>query len=208
VNQLFSLLATKFDLPAFNPTPALSSFDQLTLNEDLQPWADLMRQMHSMSIEEIEKQRAEGVDVSQEVLDAYPFIRFPASLQAIQEKEAALRVRLPDDYKSFLQVTNGTGFSGVESIPNLLPVEELEWQEAGECGFDDLRLDTFPTSVTSQASSITQTPEEFTENVLQISDPDQDEIICLLDPVYVWKTWTWLAEKRNIPVGNGQEEWV
>jgi len=213
INQLLSVLATKFDLPAPENPPALPSLDQLTLNTETQHWADLMRRMHSISLQKVENERAQGVDVSQETLDAYPFIRSPATAQAIREKETALGVQLPSDYKNFLQVTNGTGFSGVGSIPNLLPVEELEWQQASECGFEELRLDTFPPSVTSQLSTIELSSEEFSdapafERVLQISDPDQDAIICLLDPEYVRKTWTWLAERRSIPVGNGQDPWL
>ncbi|KAH8802970.1 hypothetical protein F5884DRAFT_756274 [Xylogone sp. PMI_703] len=214
VNRVLSVLATKFGFPVPTVSPVLPpSLDRLSLNEELQPWVDLMREMHLVSLRKVEKERAEGVDISQDILDAYPFIKAPATIQSITEKESLLGVELPQDYKAFLQVTNGTGFSGVDSIPNLLPIEELEWQDATECGLGELRVDVLPPTISSQSSSITLSSEEFfdapiLEKVLLISDLDEETLIFLLDPAYVWKVWTWVADRRNLPHGGGQTQWL
>ncbi|KAK5997945.1 hypothetical protein PT974_00313 [Cladobotryum mycophilum] len=212
VNELFALLATKFDLPVPEPSPPPPSLDQLALNEDLRHWAELLKKVHEVSLRSVEKQRAEGVDVSQEVLDNYPFLRPPATTDAIEEKESELGLQLPSDYKEFLKVSNGTGFSGVGSIPSLVTVEELKWEDSEECGLTELLLDTFPTSDGSQSkielnSEEVQEAPQF-ERVLQLTDPDEDSLLFLLEPSFLRRIWEWAAEKKGVPIGDASEHWL
>jgi hypothetical protein len=191
------------------PSPSL---DDIT-NGDLRSWVELVKQVKATADASIEKERAEGVDIDQRVLDEYPFVKSPASSEAIEQQEATLKVTLPDDYKKFLRVTNGIGFTGIGRIPSLCGVEELQWKQAEDVGFEYLRLETFPPNVTSLPETISLTTEEFDEappleRVLIISDEDEDTIVFLLEPENVRKTWIWLAEKRGIQVKDTSDQWL
>lgn len=190
-------------------TPSLDDI----ANEDLRGWADLLRQVKATADASVEKQRAEGVDVSQEVLDAYPFCKSPASSEAVEQQETVLEITLPEDYKKFLRVTNGIGFTGAGWIPSLCGVEEMQWKQAEELGLGYLRLESFPPNVTSLEETVSLTADEFTEappleRVLVISDSDEETIVFLLEPEYVRKSWIWLSGKRGIQVKDTPDQWL
>lgn len=54
----------------------------------------------------------------------------PASQAAIAQKEKALQLSLPEDYKALLQVTNGFKTSDDAEEPSFLPVEEVDYLQA------------------------------------------------------------------------------
>ncbi|KAM0247908.1 hypothetical protein ACHAQJ_009655 [Trichoderma viride] len=191
------------------PSPSLDDI----ANEDLCSWVELVKQVKATADAGIEKERAEGVDISQQILDEYPFVKSPASPEAIEQQEAALRITLPEDYKKFLHVTNGIGFTGIGRIPSLCGVEELQWKQAEDVGLEYLRLETFPPNVTSLPETISLTANEYDEapplkRVLIISDEDEDTIVFLLEPENVRKTWLWLAERRGIQVKDTSDQWL
>ncbi|EHK19503.1 uncharacterized protein TRIVIDRAFT_67918 [Trichoderma virens Gv29-8] len=193
-------------------TASASSLDDIT-NDDLRDWVELIGQIQITADASIKKEEAGGVVFDQRVFDEYPFIKAPASPETIHQHEVTLQTSLPDDYKKFLQVTNGTGWTGIGWIPSLCGVEQLRWEQADAVGFESLRLETFPPSVTSLEETISLTTDEFEEappleRVLRISDEDEDTIVFLLEPEYVRKTWAWLAGKRGIETKDAPGQWL
>lgn len=193
-------------------TASASSLDDIT-NDDLRGWVELLRQIQATADASIRKDEAEGVTFDQSVFESYPFIKAPASPEAIQKQETTLQTTLPDDFKKFLQVTNGTGWTGIGWIPSLCGVEQLRWEQADAVGFESLRLETFPPSVTGLEETTSLTPAEFEEapaleRVLRISDEDEDTIVFLLEPEYVRKTWAWLAGQRGIEAKDAPGQWL
>ncbi|KAL7942784.1 hypothetical protein V8C42DRAFT_330370 [Trichoderma barbatum] len=189
-----------------------SSLDDNT-NDDLRDWVKLAREIRATADASVLKEQAEGVEFDQRVFDGYPFFKAPASPEAIQQQESTLQITLPDDFKRFLQATNGTGWTGISWIPSLCSIEQLHWEQADAIGFEWLRLDTFPSSVTSLEETISLTNDEFNEapaleRILRISDEDEDAIVVLLEPEYVRKTWMWLAGKRGIQVKDVSGQWL
>ncbi|PTB63361.1 hypothetical protein BBK36DRAFT_1143856 [Trichoderma citrinoviride] len=193
-------------------TTAASSLDDIT-NHDLRHWVNLIKQIRAAVDAAIVKERAQGIDISQQVLNDYPFIKTPASQESIQQQESTLQTTLPEDYKQFLHVTNGTGFSGISWIPSLRGVEQLQWTQAADEGLGLLRLDTFPPNVTSLEETTSLTSEEFDESpplerILMIGDEDEETVVLLLEPEYVRKCWVWLAGKRGMEVGDAPGQWL
>ncbi|KAK4082361.1 uncharacterized protein Triagg1_2173 [Trichoderma aggressivum f. europaeum] len=105
-------------------TASASSLDDIT-NDDLRGWVELISQIRATADASIKKEEAEGVQFDQRAFDEYPFIKAPTSQEAIQQQEATLQTTLPDDYKQFLQVTNGTRWTGIGWTPSLCGVEQL-----------------------------------------------------------------------------------
>ncbi|KAL7931285.1 hypothetical protein V8C35DRAFT_113653 [Trichoderma chlorosporum] len=182
-------------------------------NDDLRDWEHLVRRVKVTVDDAVQKEEADGVKFDHNIFARDPFIRAPASSGDIRQMEAALQTTLPDDYKAFLQVTDGVGWTGISRIPSLCGVKQLEWAQVEDVGLDDLRLDTFPPNVTSLEKTISLTADEFgkapsLKRVLKISDEDEETIIFFIEPEYVRKTWLWLAEKRGIKAKDAPGQWL
>lgn len=121
----------------------------------------------------------------------------PATADAIAAREAALGVRLPDDYRAFLLASNG--FHGLAGLPHglcaLLPVEEIGWmRDADSVG----RLQGY----VERRAAGSELPEEFIVDVddyartLLIGESDGNECILLLPPKDggEWALWTYDPE--------------
>lgn len=65
----------------------------------------------------------------------------PATQTAIEEAEVRLGVQLPDDYKAFMLASNGLEFLPTIDRPGLLPIEQLQWQDASALGLEALSID-------------------------------------------------------------------
>jgi hypothetical protein len=116
-----------------------------------------------------------------------------ASSKAILNTEKWLNVRLPDDYKAFLAVTNGFAtFSNIS--PPLLPIERIDLYKNLENNVLYNIVKSYPDieNVNKKASI-----EPFTERAILISKIPHEEIIWLIPPdkdTVNWQTWSFSAK--------------
>jgi hypothetical protein len=154
----------------------------------LTPWQSRLRNLRAEAQRRVETNK--GVHIDPETYERFPFARLPASDDQISEAETRLDILLPDDYKEFLRTADGLGFSGTPAIPGLKSVRDLGWDNAVDLGLESLRLNA---RGSGQRDSESATP---LERVLQISDPDDDTILCYVEPAFV------------ASATQGPEEWV
>ncbi|QRW04338.1 SMI1/KNR4 family containing protein [Ceratobasidium sp. AG-Ba] len=115
-------------------------------------------------IAEIEKRESLIQEEEHEV--ALPFHRPPATPKQIEETEAYLRVRLPQDYKDFLAVSDGLGSFNISQTTPLLSVDEIFWDTSHRDLLVEYRRFETPNEKVASLPRLNR--------VLQISEVDDD----------------------------------
>jgi hypothetical protein len=122
-----------------------------------------------------------------------------ASPAALQQAEARLGISLSPSYRQFLATTNGW-HTGNRAIPELWPVEQIEWFRVNNQRWIDayFEADIGPVSDSDYFTyGKSQDPalfrREYLESALQIS-PEGDEAVLLLNPKVTtpdgeWEAW-------------------
>lgn len=178
------------------PTPIPHIIDQLA-PEDLNPWQTLVKLLRDHAKNLAENSPA---DIDPIALANDPFLRQPANLALISATETRLGITLPADLKSFYLITNGTGFSGLLTIPGLRTIQDITWESTAETGLDSLAEQVdIPglEEITYQERQAVPIPNF--QRVLIISDEDDESIVGLLDPAYTRQVSRTIHELRQIP---------
>lgn len=168
-------------------------------------WTDLLRRINITAQKRVETSRNEGVNVSADVLGSDPYIRAPATHAAIAAAETRLGISLPEDYKSFLLTSDGAGFSGTMSIPGMERVADLEWHDANEMGLGELRIELTDISDLTEEERTSIPPFD---RLLRISDPDDDEIVCLVPPEFVVRAYETILLQRGDAIAKPRNAWM
>jgi len=125
----------------------------------------------------------------------YPGATPPALLQA----ESRLGISLPPSYRQFLVITNGWRTAD-DTIPEVWPVEKIEWFRVNDQAWIDAYMETDPGPISDSDYFVygkDQDPalfrREYLESALQIS-PEGDEAVYLLNPTITtpdgeWEAW-------------------
>ncbi|KAH9919600.1 uncharacterized protein B0H18DRAFT_1027060 [Fomitopsis serialis] len=103
----------------------------------------------------------------------------PASPSAIHKAEVRLGVQLPEDYKQFLQLSNGLGPTTVNR-PGLKPVEQLLWEDPDRLGLEWFHVDL---GCNVHSSPNVKLPKPG--RVLMLSDDHSEESMWLVEPGFV-----------------------
>lgn len=115
--------------------------------------------------------------------------RDQASEEVIAATEMRLGVTLPEDYKSFLQASNGLS-AFPHCNPSLLAVENIDWYKKLE---EEELYDITKNYIDSEVEA--GTIEPYTERALLISDTEE-QMIWLIPPIgqgQAWQTWFFAA---------------
>jgi SMI1 / KNR4 family (SUKH-1) len=116
-----------------------------------------------------------------------------ASSKAILATEKRLKVRLPNDYKAFLAVTNGFAtFSNIS--PPLLPIEKIDLYKKLE---DNVLYNIVKNYLDIENVDKKASIEPFTERAILISQIPHEDIIWLIPPdkdSVDWQTWSFSAK--------------
>ncbi|KAH7113754.1 hypothetical protein B0J11DRAFT_398400, partial [Dendryphion nanum] len=98
-------------------------------------------------IEKNARMNSDAVNFYVEIHAQHPPTLFhpPASLSLIHEAETRLDISLPNDYKSFLLLTNGFGapFNGIIFESELFKIQDVHWIPEDQTYFSELELDIF-----------------------------------------------------------------
>lgn len=138
------------------------------------------------------------VDVDKSLLSSHPFLREPADPEDIKEAETRLGIKLPQDLKDFFLVTDGVGFSGNESIPELASIKELAWVSTADAGLDSLsELIDIPGLEELTNQELDAIPS--LQRALILSDEDEESTVGLLDPAFIRQASRTVHEMRQLP---------
>jgi len=133
-----------------------------------------------------------------------------SSPDALNQAEARLGMDLPPSYRQFLATTNGW-HTGNRAIPELWPVEQIEWFRVNNQDWIDAYMDTDAGPISDSNYFVygkDQDPvlfrREYLESALQIST-EGDEAVYLLNPKVTtpdgeWEAWffaNWLPGARR-----------
>jgi len=193
---ILPLLAPNASLTPEATTPAAPHPIDEIAPSDLTPWQDLVKRVRDNALHLVE---TGGVTVDSSVQESDPFLRPAASEESIASAETRLGYPLPGEYKDFLRVSNGTGFSGDTSIPGLVIVDELNWQstEMAETGLDSLS-DLVDVPGLEEVQPQERAAMPALQRVLVISDPDDDVIVGMFDPAYIRLASQAICELRGL----------
>jgi len=209
-NEILSLIAPGVELP---PAPEAGETPphpiDMTAPGNLSPWQDLIKRLRDHAKHLV---ATSGVEVSETVMAEDPFLRPAASEDDIRAAERKLGFALPRDYKDFLKVTDGTGFSGDTSIPSIARVGDISWKSTNveESGLDPLvdLVDTLP----GLEGEITPQEREAMpafQRVLLMSDEDEEEIVGMFDPAWIRQASQAIGEMRGVPWEEPEEvKWI
>jgi SMI1 / KNR4 family (SUKH-1) len=135
-------------------------------------------------------------------------IRPSATIEKIAELERILGVKLPEDYKEFLSLSDGLGSSwgGIIMQPPLHPTSDVRWED-DEDYFTDLRLEILPFEVSSICREFPGLAEADdwprVGRTIQIGQRDID-VVWLLLPATVAKVrdaYLHIVDSKEAPEG-------
>jgi hypothetical protein len=133
-----------------------------------------------------------------------------AGPDALRQAEARLGIDLPPSYRQFLAASNGW-HTGNRAIPELWPLEQIEWFRVNNQEWIDAYVETDEGSISDSDYFVYgkgQDPalfrSNYLESALQIS-PEGDEAVYLLNPKVTtpdgeWEAWffaNWLPGARR-----------
>jgi SMI1 / KNR4 family (SUKH-1) len=146
-------------------------------------WTELLKKLSTLCI----KDEPELFDKNQKEKNWIGYS--PTTMQAIKQAEKRLGLKLPDDYKAFLLVSNGLPELS-STTPALLPIEEVDLlkNQYRKIYNDEEMLN----SIKSYYDEEKETIAEYVERAICISKIPEEQEIWLIPPIRKtddWQTW-------------------
>jgi len=207
-NEILALIAPSAELPPAPEAEIPPHPIDTTARGDLSSWQDLIRRLRNHAKHLVETSDAE---VDRAFMAEDPFLRPAADEGNIRSAEERLGFALPGDYKDFLMVTNGTGFSG-DTVPGHARVEDLDWKSTSveETGLDFLieMVDMLP-GLEGEITPQERGAIPALQRVLILSDEDDEEIVGMFDPAWIRRASQAIGETRGVPWEEPEEvKWI